>query len=231
MFGRNNEAARKKWLQNKLMAIPNGMRILDAGAGELANKIFCGHLTYVAQDFCKYDGGGNGFGLQTNEWDVAGIDIISDITAIPEPDESFDVILCSEVLEHVTQPSIAVYELARLCKPGGFLIITAPFCSLTHFAPFHYVTGFSKYWYEFNLNKLDFEIIELLPNGGWMDYVAQEIWRLPYVGVNYSSKFLGWLALFAAAPLFIILKMMKARDKGSSELLTFGYHVLARKRG
>jgi len=144
MFRNLNEANRQRWLAKTLNALPEGLRILDAGAGELKNKVYCKHLNYVSQDFCQYSGGGKE-GLSPEKWDTSKIDIVSDIANIPEPDASFDAILCSEVLEHVPEPTKALDEFQRLLKPGGILILTAPFNSLVHMAPYHYCTGFSKY--------------------------------------------------------------------------------------
>ena len=76
-------------------------------------------------------------GLQTGEWDTSRIDLVSDITEIPAPDASFDAILCSEVLEHIPEPTHALDEFMRLLRPGGTLILSAPFASLVHFAPYH----------------------------------------------------------------------------------------------
>lgn len=49
-----------------------------------------------------------------------------DICAIPYPDDSFDVILCSHVLEHVPDDRKAMSELHRVMKPGGWGLIDAP---------------------------------------------------------------------------------------------------------
>ena len=120
MFIKNiNEINRQIWLEQALAALPHGARILDAGAGELKNRQYCGHLDYVSQDFCQYQGAGGApdEGLQTDGWDTSRIDLVSDITAIPAPDASFDAILCSEVLEHVPEPTHALDEFARLLKP------------------------------------------------------------------------------------------------------------------
>jgi ubiquinone/menaquinone biosynthesis C-methylase UbiE len=156
-----NFSNREQWLGDVLAKLPEHYRVLDAGAGELRNRRFCEHLEYVSQDFCQYEGTGNSQGLQTGTWDNSKIDIVSDITNIPEPDGSFDAILCSEVLEHIPQPSAALDEFQRLLKPGGVLILTAPFASLVHFAPYHFCTGFSRYWYEHHLPERGFQIEHL----------------------------------------------------------------------
>ena len=169
-----NEDNRNTWLSHTLTNIPSGLRILDAGAGELRNKPLCKHLNYVSQDICQYEGKGDSHGLHTGVWDTSKIDLICDIVNIPETDASFDVILCSEVFEHLPNPIGALAEFGRLLKPGGKLIITAPFASFVHFAPYHYATGFSKYWYEHHLSEQNFDITELSSNGNWFRYVRQE---------------------------------------------------------
>jgi len=157
-----NEIQRQAWLKQTLASLPKGARILDAGAGELKNRKYCCHLDYVSQDFCQYQGGGGlNEGLQPERWDTSLIDVVSDITSIPLPDASFDAILCSEVLEHVPEPTHALDEFARLLKPGGVLILTAPFASNVHMAPYYYCSGFSKYWYQHHLRQRGFEILDL----------------------------------------------------------------------
>lgn len=225
-----NKSRRQNWLASRLLNIPKNSRILDAGAGELQNKQHCSHLDYVSQDYCQYEGKGDNKGLQTGNWDTSKIDIICDIINIPEKDQSFDAILCSEVFEHLPDATLAVKEFSRLLKPNGMLIITAPFCSLTHFAPYHYSTGFSRYWYEYHLKNNNFEIIELSSNGNWFEYIAQELWRLPRMGKTYSSKILGLIAFASAIPLLLLLSLLGGKkDRGSDELLTFGWHVVARR--
>ena len=146
LIGTGTDAVREKFVKDNLMTIPRGYKILDAGAGELRFKPDCDHLQYVAQDFGQYEGTGDE-GLQTGEWDNSRLDIISDITEIPVDDESFDAILCSEVFEHIPDAVAALNEFTRILRPGGILIITAPFASLTHFAPYHFC-GYNKYWYQ-----------------------------------------------------------------------------------
>ncbi len=54
------------------------------------------------------------------------VSIRMDITEIPCADESFDVILCNHVLEHVPDDRAAMRELHRVLKTGGWAVINAP---------------------------------------------------------------------------------------------------------
>jgi ubiquinone/menaquinone biosynthesis C-methylase UbiE len=227
--GTSNESVRVNWLKNTLERLPAGSRLLDAGAGELQFKKFCSHLQYMSQDFAQYDGQGDRKGLQMGVWDQTKLDIICDIVDIPEPDESFDVIMCIEVFEHLPNPILAVKEFSRLLKPGGQLIITAPFCSLTHFAPYHFSTGFNTYFYETHLSEYGFDIVELSRNGNYFEYLAQEVRRIPHVASQYSNLNLNKLERLALNLSLKFLDKASTRDTGSSEILCFGMHILAQK--
>ncbi len=228
-IGLSNKNAREAWLEETLKKIPAGHSILDAGAGELQYKKFCNHLAYTSQDFGKYDGAGNGDGLQIGSWDNSKLDIVSDISAIPVKDNSFDAVLCVEVFEHIPYPNEALKEFSRIVKKGGKLIVTAPFCSMTHFAPYHFSTGFSRYFYEEALRANGFKIIELVPNGNYYSYLAQLTRGLPDIVTKYSNSRMNWYEKFLALVVLKMLNKYNMRDTGSSELLCFGYHVLAEK--
>ena len=221
-----NEENRKIWLKKTLFDLPKGARILDAGAGELRNRPLCNHLAYVSQDFCQYDGGGDGKGLQTGNWDTSHIDLVCDISAIPEPDAAFDAILCSEVLEHVPDPTKVLDEFVRLLKPGGKLILTAPFASLVHFAPHHYCSGFSRYWYKHHLTQRGFSIEELTPNGDWFAYCQQELMRLGSTARRYGDW--SWPLAYMLGILGALYFKVRG-GKQADDLACFGWHCVALK--
>lgn len=228
--GTQNEKTRVAWLEKILQKIPAGSRVLDAGAGEQKYRCFCSHLDYVAQDFAQYDGIGNACGLQTGVWDQSKLDITSDIIAIPESDNSFDCIMCIEVLEHLPEPLAAVKEFYRLLRPGGKLIITAPFCSLTHFAPYHFYSGFNRYFYETNLPVCGFEIEELAENGNYFECIAQEIRRIQSVALRYAQARPTFFQSIALKSVLKMLARFSDQDRRSSELLHFGCQIVATKK-
>lgn len=61
-----------------------------------------------------------------------GADIIGDIHEMPFPDNSQEAIICSAVLEHVKNPFLAVDEMYRTLKPGGYCYVFVPFLFYYH---------------------------------------------------------------------------------------------------
>jgi len=226
--GTSNESVRVKWIEQTLLRIPKGSKILDAGAGECQFKKFCGHLEYVSQDFGQYTGEGE-VGLQTGTWDNSRLDIVSDITAIPVPDGNFDAVMCTEVLEHVPDPVAALKELNRVLKQGGYLLITVPFVSLTHFAPYHFATGLSTFFFEHHLGIMGYDITDLSANGNYFEFLAQEVRRIKRVGKQYASGY-NLLDKISTHLTLMTLQKLSKKDKGSAELLSFGIHLFARKK-
>lgn len=231
IVGTKNQQNREEWLESTLKLIPKGKRILDAGAGELQYKKYCDHLKYCSQDFGGYDGTGDDRGLQMQSWDNSKLDIKSDIAAIPVEDQSFDAIMCIEVLEHIPHPIDALREFARILKPNGYVIITAPVSSLTHFAPYYFYNGYSRYWYEKYLNELGFNITDLQFNGNWFEAVAQELRRFPSM-INKYTEDTSWKMADKAAlrRLLATLDLASNSSSGSEELHSHGIHILARKK-
>jgi SAM-dependent methyltransferase len=227
--GTANEANRLAWVRDQLAAVPSGWRLLDAGAGEQPHRRFCDHLKYISQDFAQYVPESDATGLQMPQWDYGKLDIVSDITAIPQPDASFDAILCTEVFEHIPDPVPAIREFARLLRKGGILILSAPFCSITHFSPHYYANGFSPFFYRKHLSEHGFEITELTPNGNYFEYLAQEIRRISHISTRYAGTTPTAEQKAAMRRVLGFLQEASGRGQPSSELLCFGYHVRAIK--
>lgn len=68
-----------------------------------------------------------------------GVTIVGDIQGCPQiPDNTYDVIVCTQVLEHVPNPFLAAAELTRILKPGGRLLLTVPAAYPYHAVPQDY---------------------------------------------------------------------------------------------
>lgn len=149
---------RDQWVRAQAASLPAGSRVLDAGAGASKYRSFFAHCKYETQDFCQYQGPLVQY--------LQPIDYVCEITKIPVPDNSLDAILCTEVLEHVPDPMAVLQEFARLLKPGGTLLLTAPHGSHLHMEPYHYYTGFTHFWYRHWLPLHGFEVESITPQGG-----------------------------------------------------------------
>jgi SAM-dependent methyltransferase len=82
--------------------------------------------------------------------------IIADITDCRDvvPDESFDIVVSSDVFEHIDRPWLAAAEIARILKPGGLAITHTLFSWRNHPCPIDY-WRFSKECLEFLFADLE----------------------------------------------------------------------------
>jgi SAM-dependent methyltransferase len=62
----------------------------------------------------------------TSDYPAGGADLALDVTNMDLPDESFDTVLCSHVLEHIEDEPAALREIARVLRPGGRAIVLVP---------------------------------------------------------------------------------------------------------
>lgn len=164
------ENERYAWVIKNIRNLPKDSSIIDIGAGEQMFRGICKDLKYISQDIAIYDGFGKE-GLHTGTWDTSNIDIVSDATSIPVEDGSFDNALCTEVLEHAPHPVGILNEIYRILKPEGIVILTVPSLSLTHFAPYFYQSGFSKYFFSYHAKEIGFQVLEIKNTGGAFDLI------------------------------------------------------------
>ena len=146
--------------------------------------------SYRSHDFDGYDGLGNQIGLQCAAWQTGMHDICCDVLDIPLSEKA-DLILCTEVLEHVPDPVRVFEHLCRLLMPDGKLVVTVPFLSLMHQAPFWFQSGLSPYWFEFWARRCRLEIDELRVSGDYVDLLNQELHRSFGFLTRFEQKLMG----------------------------------------
>jgi SAM-dependent methyltransferase len=85
---------------------------------------------------------------------------IASLTAIPMRDGLFDIVLCSEVLEHISNDGTAIDELRRVMAPGGYLLVTAP-TPPAPFDPHHVREGYTPVYLANALESRGLHIVEV----------------------------------------------------------------------
>lgn len=148
-------SCRCRYLDAFLAATPWHGRVLDVG-GKKMNKrgIFRPPLGAV------------------ESWDYVNPDpstqpdFLASAEHIPAPDSSYDMVLLSEVLEHLAEPEKALAEAFRVLRPGGILVCAAPFLYPLHGDPEDYQRWLpSKY--KRVLGVIGFAEVKIIPMGGF----------------------------------------------------------------
>lgn len=98
-----------------------GKRVLDIGAGM---GYFSRALTEWGAEVVAVDMGPT-LMSQVRE-KCPALPVVGSVLELMFRDSSFDVVLCTEVIEHTTDPARAVSELCRVTAPGGLLVVTTP---------------------------------------------------------------------------------------------------------
>jgi len=222
---------RRQWVARCAARLPAGTRVLDVGAGTGQYRPLFAHCAYHAQDLGKEP---QTIGHYTP------LDFECDILDIPAPDGSFDAIVCTEVLEHVPEPIRAVHELARLLRPGGVVLLTAPLLSIPHQEPYHFYGGYTEHWYRRFLDEAGCEVLEISRNQGffslcgdftqWFNALLHPRRTRGHPAGRRAVLFVLWLASFAMVRVVGPLgRWLDAIGLGTAG--TAGYHVLAARRG
>ena len=161
-----------------------------------------------------------------------GVQVIGDAQALGIRDASFDVVLCTEVLEHLPEPQRAIDEIFRVLVPGGQLLLTTRFLFPIHDAPHDYFR-FTKYGLRHLLRR--FEISELEEETDAVGTVAVLLQRLGMQAQTlHRTPLRGiWLVAAQAVRPFSFLITQEYGDsrriRQERGIMTSGYHVACRK--
>lgn len=86
---------------------------------------------------------------------------------------SFDTVVCVQVLEHVFEPIKLFKESVRVLKKGGYGIFMIPQTGNLHGVPFHY-QNFTKFWIIEMCSSVNVDLIEIQPAGGaWSTHASR----------------------------------------------------------
>lgn len=112
-------------------------------AGHAVLDVGCGTGRHTFEGLRR---GADVVALDRNGEDLAGIEVMvaamadagevtphdglvtlrADVLALPFPDDSFDRVIASEILEHVPEDGVAIAEIFRVVRPGGMVAVSVP---------------------------------------------------------------------------------------------------------
>ncbi len=136
ILGRQRFATRRIWSGDYLAMRPLSIALRESATharGRMLD-VGCGHRPYQAwlpSAVTRY------IGLDYETAD-ASPDLVGDALRLPFPSSSFDTVLSTQTLEHLTDPFQAFDEMARVLTAGGSLILTAPQSWREHELPYDY---------------------------------------------------------------------------------------------
>lgn len=198
-------------------ALPEGARMLDAGAGEGQYAHYFKRQRYYGVDLAVGDAA----------WDYGKLDVLADLTALPFRAGAFHAAINVVTLEHLREPGRALTEIARTLEPGGRLLLAAPHEWEVHQAPHDYFR-YTRYGLQYLLEQAGFEAIDIRAAGGYFRLVARRLLN----GLQFFTGGVRWLGFLPAAILLVppalILPFLDALDRERN--FTAGYICTARKR-
>ena len=112
------------WLSaqaDELHGLLGPYRVLDVGCGQKP------YLPFFAPSALEY------VGIDSVENPAA--EVQGSIEDLPFADDSFDVVVCTQVLEHCDDPALAVSELHRVTRPGGRVLLSTHGVQAYHPSP------------------------------------------------------------------------------------------------
>lgn len=98
--------------------------------------------------------------------------IVGDIEAIPADANSFDSVVCTQVLEHVPHPVRAIQEVYRVLRPGGHILVTIPQTNELHEEP-HDFFRYTCFGIERLFADAGFGLVKKMQRGGFFSTRAQ----------------------------------------------------------
>lgn len=146
------------------------MAVLDAGAGESRFAPHFARHFYVALDS----------GVGDREWNYGKVTVWGDLAALPVASRRVDLVVNTQVLEHVRSPQKVLAEFFRVLKPGGKLFLTAPQGWHEHQQPHDYYR-FTRFALEMLLRQAGFGRFRVEPLGGYFHYLGQRLTYVPKV--------------------------------------------------
>ncbi|MDR1090599.1 MAG: class I SAM-dependent methyltransferase [Prevotella sp.] len=168
--------------------------------GDYVFDIGCGNKPYEKdiRNIIKSDLTDHYVGCDVVQSSEQKVDIICEATNIPADSSTYDIVICTQVIEHVFDHAKIFEEAYRLLKPGGFFIVSSNFVWAMHEMPYDFYR-FTKYAFRQLLTNAGFKVKAEKANGGKFAVLGQMILHVLWLTVENSfirktgALFCNWL--------------------------------------
>jgi SAM-dependent methyltransferase len=158
--------------------VNNSLSCLDVGCGERPYEYLFKNAKYTGLDV---EDSGRPINMKKP-------DFFYDGDQFPFNDEEFDMVICTQVLEHVPNPRLLLGEMARVCKRGGGVVVSLPFVYPEHERPFDYFR-FSRFGISELMEKAGFKIETMKRDSSTIETLA--ILANVYIVTNLVPRIRG----------------------------------------
>ena len=203
------------WLRAQAEELRAGpqVRVLDVGCGVKPYRPF---FVDVASEYVGVDVVAN-----------PAAELLGPVEALPVADASFDVVLCTQVLEHADDPAQAVRELRRVTAPGGRVLASTHGVQVYHPSPVDYWrwthTGLRRLFEE----NAEWSSVSVEPAAGTASGLAMLLGTFVEIALRRTA--------LARPPVWLLNRLGAALDARSAMLrdpvpgsLIPNFHVVAR---
>jgi SAM-dependent methyltransferase len=200
--------------------VPRGAALLDVGCGDMP------YYPIFAELVGDYAG--------ADLFPGTNVRYVCPSEKLSVPDESFDVALSTQMLEHVRDPHASMSEIRRVLRPGGVALVS------THGVwPYHPVPNDYWRWTHEGLAALledvgGFDLVEIVPHGGTAACLASLVNYYLAVWSAGKGSLIGRLSGYTVAVVNLLAiltdRSLKQIAYPAEHSLTMNYLVIARRR-
>lgn len=171
--------------------VPADARVLDIGCGLKPYRSLFKVKEYVGIDI---EGGGHSD-------QAKAVDAYYDGHTIPFPNQSFDAVVCTQVLEHADDAEVLIKEAARVLRPTGQAFFSMPFMYPEHEAPYDF-RRYTSFQHKRLFAKYDFRKTTIQKTTGFFGTFGQLFVILIFESISFRAPVLkAFLAILFFAPI------------------------------
>ena len=153
------------------------------------------------------------------------MDRIYDGQTLPFGDAEFDSMLCTEVLEHCPNPQLVIREMARVLKPWGHALLTAPMVFHHHEEPWDF-QRFTRYGMEQLAAQAGLKVVRIQPRGGIYSVVLATFYCA--LGYTLSRRPFIDILLWTLWPVALLVLWFE-RWRNRPVFMSLGWQMLVQK--